>query len=1031
MKNKSLILLILSVLLLFVSCKENEEITVFSDGKTEYTIVIAEGASAEEGELAKGLSDLSGAYPNTVTDKSPESALEILIGDTNRAVTAELKKKFLENSSSIYFRFLIAESGGKLVVLADADIGYIYALDYINKNYITEGRLTISKDTYDLQQVVWDDYYASDLYLKRLTEEADKNRFENLKDQLENESNRYDENKGNTIMTVEQAIEQYKKLVGSFNTADFGEYTADIFTTGNIYREPTVYPESNQHPRLLLTEDNIGTVKENLTAGENSAAYKRYIALSDAPCDGKFKALSGTMVHNYDAGMVGQIEAKALRYALERDAEKYPDKNDDPASIYGYEAIYAVKNAMLTLKRSVPASQIGDWCRLPGHLMYVMACVYDWCYDLLTDEDKAQLVAGGVNILGMEQECVRYVSATNKVPTGQEMVWGHGGEDQLAVDYFSFAIACFDEAPEIYKLVGGRVLNDFVESQNYLFASGIHWQGSWYNSYRSHPAVMVNYFVTRMKNLTAEDAPVKNVEEAIVNSLHTIRPDGQILRIGDYYHAENLKHFDFDVMGAVTFYAGNYYGNERLKACGYEYRNNFNLFTYQTTGLSPVQFLLTNNPDVSHTFEGEAPLTATTRYPYTSLFAQSANDDPNAYQVYMAMPDFYIASHAHMECGSFQIFYKGALASESGSYAGWGSEHHMGYSMQSIASNTIQVYNPVLKDTADDYRTTMIYTGGQSIENCTRFPQTLADFTAENAVGRLGQVVHLGTVNFEDESGYRYSYMGGDMTGAYDAITVDEVTRYMFSVATDDKDCPLVFLTFDRITSKDESFHKSALIHIQNAPVVLGDYYLLSDTTDGKLVLQESDASDNYAIITNGGGKLVVQSVGYDTEYTVVGGDGYEWWIPYADENENYSLEAGKNLVPSREPSDISEYGWGRIEISPKEAAETNYMLTVMYVTDASNNKTPVKAQNIASESLAGAEILGKAVLFPKEVGLLETAASFTLANSGECFVAGVKEGAWNVTCGTETKTVTVKTGENLLTFTAEKAGTYTIAPAD
>ncbi len=1014
MKKKSLIFLIVSVfLIVLTSCQirpgdapREGEITVFDNGQIGYSIVTEAGASDEVKELAKALADLSGASPEVLTDAAAETELELLIGSTTRDASSELTDKLKDSATAIAIQFVVAESDEKLVILADNDIGYIYALEYIKETYISDGKLSVPRGTYDLKYVVWDDYFASELYLDRLTASADKDRFEDIKDQLENESNRYDD-KGNGIMTVQEAIEKYKKMVASFNTSDFGEYTADIFESANIYRAPTVYPENGQHPRILLTADNIESVRGNLSADESSAAYKRYIALSDAPCDGKFEPITGAMTTNYDAGMVGQIEAKALRYALERNKEKYPNAEDDPAAAYGYEAIYAVKNAMLTLSIDLSVS---DACRLPGHLLYVMACVYDWCYDLLTDEDKAQLIAGGVNILGKAQECVRYDGEYNKVPTAQEMVFGHGAEDQLAVDYFSFAIACADEAPEIYELVGGRVLNDFVESQSFFYQAGIHWQGTWYNSYRTHPALMVNILVNRMTG--GELTPIPNVEEAIVNSLHTIRPDGQILRIGDYYHRENEQHYDWNVMGAVTAYAGNFYANERLKAFGYEQRNEFSYFTYQTTGLSPVQFLVTNDPEVSHTYVGYAPLTVTTRYPYTSLFAQSANDDPNAFQIYMSMKDFGIDTHSHMDTGSFQIFYKGALSTDSGAYAGWGSEHHHGYTVQSIASNSLLIYNPDLANTRDDYRTNMIYSGGQSISNYTRFPQDLSEILEHP---RIAQVEHLGTANVEKDGNYLYSYMGGDMTGAYDKETVDEVTRYMFSVATGDKDCPLVFITFDRITSDKESYHKAALIHTQEAPTI---------------------TEDGFAIITNtkngNSGKLVVQSVGFDTEYTVWGGEGREFWIPGVDENGNYSLEDGKNLPPSRQPSDISEYGWGRIEISPAEAAKTNHMLTVMYVTDAGNGSSPVKAKDIGSENLAGSLIFGKAVLFSKNEKLLTEESSFTLDEKADCYIAGVSAGEWTIKSGdTVVDTVTVAEGTNLITFTATQAGTYTITPAN
>ena len=75
--------------------------------------------------------------------------------------------------------------------------------------------------------------------------------------------------------------------------------------------------------------------------------------------------------------------------------------------------------------------------------------------------------------------------------------------------------------------------------------------------------------------------------------------------------------------------------------------------------------------------------------------------------------------------------------------------------------------------------------------------------------------------------------MGGDMTNAYDAVTVDEVTRYMFAVATNDRNRPLVFVTFDRITSDDASYRKSALIHMQEEPVITDDGFAIITNTKG------------------------------------------------------------------------------------------------------------------------------------------------------------------------------------------------------
>ncbi len=1015
MKNKSLLFLVFSILLVLVSCKQTGgSVTVFKDGVTDYSIITAEGAGKDAQALTKGLWELSGSSLNMYTDASPESTHEILIGDTNRAETTVLVKKLQAVATLSAFHYIVAENGGKIVILSDSDIGYIYALDYIKSTYITDGTLSIPTDTYDLKQVVWDDYYASELYFERLTAEVDKNRYEEGKNQFENEMNRYDEITGNTIMTLEQAIEKYKKQAAAFNTADFGEYSASTFTSANKYGKPGFYP-GDTHPRVLFTENSIDSLRENINSSQNSAALKMYMTLSDVPCDGKFKTVTGNMVENYDADLVAKIEAKAFRYAMTGE------------EIYGYEAIVAVKNAMLTI--NVPHS-VGDWCRSYGHLMYVMACVYDWCYELLTDTDKTQLVAGGVNLLGAHFELVCNVMSipNNRVPVGQGAIYGHGAEDQLLVDYLSFAIACYNEAPEIYELVAGRILNDFTEAQNYMFESGTHWESAMYGPYRSCATILANTMFNKMTD-GREDPFSDKIEDAATTFTYFVRPDEQVFRIGDMN--ENRSSYNFQWMAVAVFYAANYYENSYLKSFAYKHLDSFTYFTHGVASLSSVQFLATNDPGVSHICEGTAPLTCTASYPNTGIFAKSANNNKNAFAIYMTMPENYALSHAHMECGSFQIYYKGALASDSGAYSGWSDTHHMGYNMQTISSNSLLIYNPSLANTKNPTYPNLIYSGGQSISKTANLPGTLDELLKHE---RLNQCTILGVANVEKDGEYLYSYMGGDMTAAYDSETVSEVTRYMFAVATGNKECPYAFLTFDRITSLDASYHKSALIHVQQAPEILGDYYTLSDTTNGKLIYVDSEASDNYAIITNGEGKLVVQSVGYDTEYTVIGGEDHEFWIPGVDENKNYSLEAGKNLPTNRVlvEDSIAEYGWGRIEISPTAAEKTSHMLTVMYVTDAKNNDAPTKAEEIASANLSGSLIFGKAVLFSKNEKLLSTESSFELSSDADCYIAGVKEGSWQIThADGTTETVTVEKGANLITFKADKAGTYTIKPAN
>lgn len=61
---------------------------------------------------------------------------------------------------------------------------------------------------------------------------------------------------------------------------------------------------------------------------------------------------------------------------------------------------------------------------------------------------------------------------------------GHGGETQLQRDLLSFAVATYDEYPDIYNYIAGRYLSEFLEPRNYWYQSHSYHQGYSYNNCR-------------------------------------------------------------------------------------------------------------------------------------------------------------------------------------------------------------------------------------------------------------------------------------------------------------------------------------------------------------------------------------------------------------------------------------------------------------------------------------------------------------------------------------------------------------------
>ena len=984
MKLKRLLIPFLLLLILLVSCKKQEtDITVFSNGKTDYSIIIDKNASTSVSSFASDLSKDFSASCEIYDDESKKFDREIIIGHTNRAITAEYILELDTVTTDYGFGYLIAEKDGNIIIISNNDAGYAYAMDYIKANYQDGNLLKIPTNCHVMIRVSWDDYYKSDYYADVLAKEEEQKQLEEERELLENELNRYDKEMEN-FMTIDEAIEQYRKLAANFNSEDFGTYDKATYTSVNKYKAPPIYP-GERHPRVMFTEKSLETIRENLSAEENAPAYAAYMSSLYAPTDGIMKDSPTVAEYRYDGSVINSAKARALRYALT--GEK----------LYGYQAIYCLKNIILSL--NIP-STVSNAYRGYGNILFTAAMIYDWCYDLLTDLDKSQIISGCIELVAPHMEIVKYGGAQNRAPITEGAMYGHGAEAQLLREFLAFSIAVYDEAPEIYELVAGRLFSEYRDAQNFLYSSGTHWEGDNYGNYRIFFSLYSNFLINRMTDgeheLLSDD-----MHEAVITLMHNMRPDNQTLRIGDSW-TEKSSSYNLSNHWYTAFIAGAYYKDSYLKTFAYDGLSKFTQFTGDgDNGVSWLMVLTMNDPSVSHDDHSNLEITRTTKFPFTNLYARSAWEDVNAFMVWMTMPETHGVSHAHMECGSFQIFYKGILASDSGRYEGWGSYHHMGYTMQTVSSNSILVYNPAFADYKDDYRTNLVYSGGQSIRNGrSALPETLEALLKHPA---YNQVTSLGVANVERDGKYLYSYMGGDMTKAYDEETVDEVTRYMFAVATDDVDRPLVFVTFDRITSDDASFRKSALIHVQQEPTV---------------------TNDGFAIVTNtkngNNGKMIVQTVGDATEYTLIGGEGKEFWL--CDHLGNAPVNTAGN---------VAEYGWGRIEISPAEADLTNYMLTVMYVTDATNKSAPIKAVDLSSENVAGTMLLGKAIFFPKNEKLFTSEITVTVNEKADCYVTGISAGDWTVYNGDSiVKTVTVEEGTNLLTFTAN-TGTYTIKPAN
>ena len=723
-----------------------------------------------------------------------------------------------------------------------------------------------------------------------------------------------------------------QNAVSAFKTAQFGGATHTKMDT-SAYAAPTASPTKGQHPRILINKTTLPAVRAMFDDPAHSGDVKGLVDTANSAASGK--------VTEYSAGIMNCVRAKALLYQV------------TGVKLYGYDAIRIMKE-FLTTYTSVGSS--GDPCRKYGEIMFTAAVVYDWCYDLLTATDKTQFISGVeykvVNDSHME---------VGFPPSGQWATVGHGAERQILRDYLSFSLAIYDEEPTWYQFIGGRVYQEYVPVRNAYYEAGYYPQGvSVYLSLRFAADLWSAWLLkSATGNVPYKASDMKQVMHSVYSNV--VNGANEFFEEGDDESrtgAENMKQL------ALAGMVSGYLFNDTTAMSWADFAS----YSYVESAFA----LILKSSGV----EGKAA----TRYDGLDLILYNggwlgkmvahSNWTSSGASVMMKIGNRTTGNHDHSDSGSFQIYYKGLLAGDSGYYDKYDSDHCLNYHQATIAHNSLLI-------------------GGSGQKQ----PSETGSFSS----WKTSDIYKTGTVNgcawgYADAAQTKptYAYIAGNITPAYNGAA-SEVTRRMLAVYdTQNENVPLYFFVFDNITTGSTSTKKTFLLHVPVEPTVSG----------------------NTVTVTKNGAKLVLQSVIGGDNITTVGGVG-----------NNYNVN-GTQINPTNNGNDGF---WGRVEISPNTGSKTNQLLNVMYVADASKTLM-LQATAISNDTVKGAKIGKVAAVFVTGATRRETAFSFSAAGSGDLtyYVSGVKAGNWTVSAGGSTQTVTATEDGGLLVFTAP-AGTVTL----
>ena len=236
-----------------------------------------------------------------------------------------------------------------------------------------------------------------------------------------------------------------------------------------------------EHPRLYLRAEQVKQLPQRLTDPVLAPVVER----------------------------LRKLAAKSKPLGAEWDALQYLATGDQA------RGRAAINTAVPELEKCELADRM-DACRATGRMMVMGEIVYDWCYGLLSAEEKKAFVTELVR-LAKTQEC-------GYPPVRQGSVTGHASEAMIMRDMISAAIAIYDEEPQMYRLVARRLFGEHIPVRNWLYDGHAYHQGDSYGPYRfswdCYPLMIFD-------RLGAGN--VFNPQQRTVPYLwvYTTRPDGQ------------------------------------------------------------------------------------------------------------------------------------------------------------------------------------------------------------------------------------------------------------------------------------------------------------------------------------------------------------------------------------------------------------------------------------------------------------------------------------------------------------------------
>lgn len=639
------------------------------------------------------------------------------------------------------------------------------------------------------------------------------------------------------------------------------------------------------HPRMFTNAAEIARAKERIKS------------------DPRVKDILDQFIRHCDAALVGNADkrgksgvwhaqyygqALGLAYQLTGDrkyateAKIYLDRLFGPVTVDGVE----IPGLDYSKEQEFDYSEVAR----------EMPAVYDLIYDALTPEERTRYGQKLVEIAQFVEDTTRkyrFSDLCNQVYVKN-------------VTFFLTGIALLgdgvaDEKAQAWFVRADRELHERLIPASNLWASddGGFGEGPGYAGFTDGPFLRE---LLSWRAATGEDLfAVCNFHRYLMGwQLWLTRPhDGKMQRFND-------SKFERPSLSSPPFIASRY-RDSRAQWLANRYVDQARKDSYSYQNQSLWQWVLWYDPDLA-----EAPLEYPDQ-PSARLFQGvgqvifRSGWDKDATFAVLKCQSFRSFGHRHADENHLVITKKGALAIDSGVDQRSPGDHVHNYFTQSIAHNTITVYDPN-EETGGDAND-----GGQYRGELRKISGDDPKNSQYGAYYPGSPLMLGGIVAFETNP--NYSYACGDATKAYSPHKLTLFTRQMVYLPQNS------FVLFDRVTSTKPEFVKRWLLHAVEEPVLAGKVAAVSQS-DGRLFSQT----------------LLPE----DARIGLVGGPGKEFWVD------------GKNFPPPQ-PNRAEEAGAWHIEVTPGTPHTEDCFLHLLTATSAETTKAPVGAL-VKEEGVVGLE---------------------------------------------------------------------------